>query len=36
VSAARSWLSGWRLVGAGMVLVGVVGLVATVLGWYPS
>jgi hypothetical protein len=30
----QSWLSGRRLVGVGVVFMGVVGLVAAVLGWY--
>ena len=36
MSAARSWLTGWRLVGAGLIVMGVAGLTATLLGWYPS
>lgn len=30
------WLVGWRLIGALLVLMGLVGLVATVVGWYPA
>lgn len=36
MSAVRARLTGWRLVGAGVALMGAVGLVATVLGWYPT
>jgi hypothetical protein len=32
---ALSWLTGRVLVGAAVVLMGVVAAVATVLGWYP-
>ena len=30
------WLRGWRLIGALLVLMGLVGLVSTVAGWYPA
>ncbi len=31
----RSWLTGWRLVAVGVAVMVAVGVVATVLGWYP-
>jgi hypothetical protein len=36
LSGLRSLLTGWRLVGVGLIVMGAAGVASAVLGWYPA